>query len=204
MKYYLLIFSSLIIIGKTSAQNQWQFSIASGVISPEFLINSPLGYQVEGRIFYLLSDSVQLSISSGFNSWKEELGPDGNKFESIPLLAGIKYSFQMGFLSPYLAGELGVHFITRDYTYQIYEPSENYDGLYKLVSSEPETESTTKFAYRLSIGSIISAYENIDLDLSIRYNNISYDFIYNFYPTNQRRTGKLFFYNIALGFIYKL
>ncbi len=199
-----MIFLSLFFTGKSSAQSQWQISVSSGIVSPKFFINTPLGYQVEGRIFYKLSDSVQLSISTGFNCWNEDIGPDGNKFSSIPLLAGIKYSFPLGLFLPYWAGELGVHFITRDYTFQNYKPSERFEGLYELVSSEPKRESVTKFVIRFGIGSTLVIYKNLDMDLSIRYNSISYNFIYIYYPTSQMSTEKISFYSFLLGFNYKL
>ncbi len=204
MKYLVIIFLSLITVGKSSAQYHWQVSVSSGAVSPNFFTDTPLGYQIEGRIFYMFSDSVQISISSGFYSWKEALGIGGNKFESIPLLAGIKYSFPLGLFSPYFAGELGVHFITRYYTFETYEPSERFEGLYRLVLSIPETESVTKFAFRFSIGSTLSIYKNLDIDLGLIYNSISYDFIYIYHPTSQARTGKINFYSLLAGFNYKL
>lgn len=204
MKYLLIIFLSLFLLGKSSAQNHWQVSIAFGTISPAFLIHTPLGYQFEGRIIYGISDSLQLSISSGFHSWEEALGFGGNKFKTIPLLAGIKYSFPIGLFSPYFGGELGVHFITRNYTFESYEPSENFPGLYRLISSKPETESITKFAFRFSVGSTLSIYDNLDIDLGIKYNSISYDFIYIYNPSHQRSSGKIDFYSFLVGFNYKI
>lgn len=204
MKYSIIIFLSFFLLGNSTAQNHWQVSIASGAISPAFLIDTPLGYLFEGRITYGFSDSLQLSISSGFHSWEEALGFGGNKFKTIPLLAGIKYSFPIGLFSPYFGGELGVHFITRSYTFESYEPSENFPGLYRLVSSKPETESVTKFAFRFSVGSILSIYDNLDIDLSIRYNSISYDFIYIYNPSHQRSSGKIDFYSFLVGINYKI
>ncbi|MFO7524569.1 MAG: hypothetical protein R6W68_03880 [Ignavibacteriaceae bacterium] len=156
MKYFILNFLFIFIIEKASAQNKWQISFSSGAISPEFLIGSPLGYQSEGRIFYEVLDSVYLSISTGFQSWEKAIGFGGNKFKAIPLLAGIKQSFPIGLFSPYFGGELGIHFITREYTFQTYKPSERFEGFYSLVSSTPAKESVTKFSFAIIIGSTLS------------------------------------------------
>ena len=127
-----------------------------------------------------------------------------NKFKTVPLLAGVKYSFPIGLFSPYFAGELGVHFIVRDYIFQSYEPSTNFPGLYRLVSSNPETETVTKFALRFCIGSTLSIYYNLDIDFGIRYNNIAYDFIYIYNPSHQKSSGKLDFYSFLIGINYKI
>lgn len=204
MKYSFIIILSLLLFGNSIAQNKWQVSIGAGVISPSFLIVTPLGYQFEGRILYLISDSVQLSISSGFNKWEEPIGFGHNKFKTVPLLAGIKYSLPVGLFAPYFGGELGVQFINRSYILQTYEPSPNFPGLYRLVSSEPESESVVKFAFRFSIGSTLSIYEDLDIDLAVRYNSIKYDFVYIFVPNNQISSGNLDFYSFLLGFNYKI
>ena len=204
MKYFILISFLFLFTGKTLPQNNWQISISSGAISPEFLIDSPLGYQFEGRIFYEIFDSIQISISAGFQSWKEAIGFGGNKFKTIPLLAGIKQSFPLGLFAPYFSGELGVHFITREYIFQTYEPSERFEFLYSLVSSSPAKESVTKFALAISIGSTLSINKFLDLDMRIKYNNISYDFIYIYHPTSLTSSGKINFYSLLLGLNYKL
>ena len=185
------------------AQDNWQISISSGAVSSEFLIVSPLGYQFEGRIFYKIYNSVQISFSSGFQSWKEEIGVGGNKFNSIPILAGIKQSFPSGFITPYFSGELGVHFITRDYTFQTYAPSERIEGLYRLVSSTPSKESVTKFALAISVGATFSLSKFLDLDMRIKYNNIFYDFIYIYYPASLTGSSKINFYSFLVGLNYK-
>jgi opacity protein-like surface antigen len=204
MKYSVIIILSLFLVGNSTAQNKLRFSIGTGAISPKFLIDSPLGYQFEGRICYLFSDTLQLSISSGFNKWSESIHLRDNKFESVPILAGIKFSIPIGLFAPYFAGELGVHYITRNYIFDSYEPSVNFPGLYRLVSSKPKSESVTKFAWRFSIGSTLSICNNLDIDFSIRYNDIAYDFIYIFVPDHQMTSGKLDFYSFLIGFNYKI
>ena len=159
---------------------------------------------MEGKIYYKISDTLQLSISSGFNRWKEEISPGGNKFQTIPLLAGLKYSFPFGLFAPYFSGELGIHFIIHEYTIETYEMSERFEGVVKLVSSNPETASITKFAYRLSIGSSLTVHRNLDVDLRISYNGISYSFIYVYLPTRQISSGRLYFYSFSVGINYKL
>lgn len=204
MKYSFIIILSLILVINSTAQNNWRFSIGTGAISPEFLIESPLGYQFEGRMYYLFSDTLQVSIASGFNKWGEPIGRGDNKFETIPILAGIKFSIPLGLFAPYFSSELGVHFITRSYIFESYEPSTNFPGLYRLVSSRPESESFCKFAWRFSIGSTLSIYNNLDIDFGIRYNSIAYDFIYIFVPSHQMSSGKLDFYSFLIGFNYKI
>ena len=99
---------------------------------------------------------------------------------------------------------MGVHFITRSYIFESYEPSTHFPGLYRLVLSKPESESVVKFAFRFSIGSTLSIYNDLDIDFAIRYNSINYDFIYVFVPSNQMSSGKLDFYSFLIGFNYKI
>lgn len=204
MKYSVIIILSLFLFGNSIAQDKWQISISSGVISPSFLIVTPLGNQFDGRILYLISDSVQLSISTGFNKWEEPIGFGDNKFKTVPLLAGIKYSIPVGLFAPYIAGELGVQFINRSYILKTYEPSIRFPGLYRLVSSKPESESVVKFAFSFSIGSTLSIYNDLDIDLAIKYNSINYDFIYIFVPSNQMSSGNLDYYSFSLGINFKI
>lgn len=204
MKYIFLISLPLLFPGKPLAQSNWQISVSSGAISSEFLIDSPLGVQFEGAVFYEILDSVQLSLLSGFNKWENSSGIGGNKFKSIPLFAGIKHSFPLGVFSPYLAAELGLHFITREFIFQVYTPSERFEGLYQLVSSVAKTESVSKFAFRFGFGSAVAISSRLGADLNIRYNNISYDYIFNYNPSALNSSEKLDFYSFSIGLNFKI
>ncbi len=200
MKYSIIILFILLISSSVFLQTKSQISFGTGPTSYKFFMNDPIGYQVEGRYMYNFSDSLQIMFTTGYQHWKVTFGPGGSRFNSVPILAGIRLMLPINNFVPYIAGELGVHFIKRDYTFEEYEMSQL--GLFRLISSEPANESVTKFSYRLNIGAIIVLNSFIDLDLSLRYNNIDYDYVY-IYPTKiSTRTFKL--YSIFVGLNFKL
>lgn len=204
-KFLFIIILLLFLFTESSAQNRWQLSACYGAISPGFLIVPPLGNHFEGRIYYNLSGSTQLSLSSGYSRWDENsLGYGGTKFKTIPLLAGINYSFPFKFFSPYLSAELGINYITRDYTLRIWTLSEDLPGVFKLVSSEPARESVTRFTFRFGIGIIVFLNRIIDLDISLRYDKIAYDFIYNYIYPNRYHLHDLYLYSLLFGINFKL
>ncbi len=182
------------------SQDNWQFSISAGIRSTEFLVSDKLGFVADGYIFYEVSDNTLLSISTGYHEWSERFGPGGNEFRAIPIFGGIRIPITKGFLTPYVSGEFGLQFITRNYTFEVYERTER--GLFRLVSSEPATEYVTKFTFRFAFGTTINIYKNLGFDFSLRYSPIRYDYIY-IYPTQMSR-GSLNLYDFVFGIYYKI
>lgn len=200
MKYSIIILLALLISSSVFSQRKSQISLGIGPTSYKFFMDSPYGYLVEGRYMYNFSDSIQIMFSTGYQHWKVTFGPGGSRFNAFPILAGIRLMLPINNFVPYIAGEAGVHFIKRDYKFEEYEMSEL--GLFRLISSEPACESVIKFSYRLNIGVIILLSNFFDLDLSLRYNNIAYDYIY-IYPINIS-TGSIKLYSIFIGLNFNL
>jgi opacity protein-like surface antigen len=187
------IFTVLLLFSSASAQHNWQVTVSGGVISPGFLLVSPFGNQFDGIVYYNFSET-QISISSGLHNWEVEYGPGGNRFTAIPVLAGGRYLVEMDYYTFYLSGELGFHIINREFTREIYDRS---DFIARLISSEPDEESVTKFAYRVGVGASIRPLDNIEFDFSIRYNGISYSFVTDY--LNNRTNFGLLYYSFMAG-----
>lgn len=185
---------------KSYSQNNWQVSVSGGLLSHEFLISEKLGVVVEGTIFYEISDSIMITLSTGYHKWNEPFGNDGNKFKSFPILAGLRVPIIKGKISPYLFTEAGVELFNREYTFEIYKISER--GLPQLVSSFPRDEATVKLSFRFGFGTTINLYDHFSLDVALRYSRTRYDYVY-VYPDKKSR-GTLNLYNIIIGLIYKI
>ena len=177
------------------AQNRWQILISTGMLSPEFIISQSPNYTLEGTLLYELPDSTQITFCTGIHHWKQNLGPGGTSFRSVPLLVGAQLPFLSGWISPYLTGELGLEFLSRQYTFEVYSGSEL--GLYHLVSSNPATESATNFAFRFGVGVAVEVIENLHIDLSTRYERVAYHFDYSYALI--RSKGALEIYGIFIG-----
>ncbi len=196
----LLVTTAIVVLSTSPAQTRWQISASGGFLTPSFFGDNSSGYMIGGTLFYEISDSLQLSFSTGYHRWKENLGTGGTTFRTLPLLVGLRLPFQTGWISPYLSGELGVHYIKREYTRKNYELGER--GLYKLVSTNPATESATRFAARFSAGVTLAVYNGLDLDVSATYDRIAYEFA-DSHPLGWVK-GSLNLFGIMVGFKYEL
>lgn len=187
----------VLVTGTLAAQHRWHVSLAGGSISPAFLISGSPGYQLEGAALFTLPDSMQLTFCSGYHRWDEELGPGGTSFRSTPALVGVRIPLLHGPITPYMSGEAGIAFMTRRYTFEVYEQTSS--GVYRRVSAGPAKESVTKFAFRFAVGSTIGLSERVRLDLSGRYARIGYAFVYD--HATQVGTGALNSYGLLLGVV---
>jgi hypothetical protein len=183
------------------AQERWQLSVSAGGISPAFLVNKPYGWQTEGSIFYIFSETL-IGISSGLHIWEVTYGPGGNRFTAIPLLAGGRILVPQRLYSLYFSGELGFNIIKREYTFQTYVPSERFPGLYRLDFEERREESSAKFAYRVGVGVNFSLVNNLETDFSIRYNAVEYVFVTQYSPP-ERFNLNLSYYSFIAGLNYR-
>ena len=187
MKFIGLLAATIAAATLSGAQSRWQISVSGGVLSPEFFEHNSSGYEIEATLFYAVSDSLRLTFSSGYSWWNETLGPGGATFRGVPLLFGLRFPFFTGRISPYLSGETGVHFIKRRYTLEVFDQGGIY-GIYRLISSGPASESTTRLAFRLGAGVTIFVTDALDIDLSAKYGRINYDYVYQ-YPMGWYRSS---------------
>ena len=197
MKKLLLIIILIVFNNEIYSQSNWQFEILGGARSTEFLIGDDLSFVGDAKIFYRLSEDSQLSFAAGYHEWSEKYGLNGNHFKAIPIFGGIRFQILKGLLSPYLSGEFGLHFISRDFIHQVYERSAL--GLYRLISSEPATEKKTIISFRFAIGTTMEFYKNIGADLSLRYSPIRYDYVYSAIASR----GTINLYDLIFGLYYK-
>lgn len=200
MKIIISAIIFLLMLNSSPAQDEWQVSLTGGTVSSQFLVNGPLGYQVEGRVFWSLYEDLLLTMSTGWHKWERDFGIDINTLKAVPVIPGIKFQMPSEVFSPYFFAETGIFFITRNFIYEQYELTP--EGSFRFVFSEPREESVARFGYRVSIGAVFGISEIVDLDLCIRYSNIYYDIIYNY--AFQRSTSGINAYSIIAGLNFKL
>ncbi len=171
---FTVVLLGLLLLGFSSnyAQNRPNMNITGQVSlnlpTGDFGSSAALGFGVNGTFEYVSSSQLSFTGAIGYNHF----GPKGDlpsgadySMNAIPLLAGVRYYFSHGGISPYVSGQIGLYFlsITSSYSY-------SYGG---FSSSGSATASESDFGFVPGIGFIYSLNQNLNLDVSAKYNIIS-------------------------------
>ena len=173
-------------------------------MSSEIFLREPIGHQVDATVIYNLSEMTGIVGSLSYYNF-DELYPivyplDDNNFKTIPLLIGVKFLFPAKSIHPYISGQVGIHFVERNYTKETYDI--RLGALYRLVSSEKIHETSTNFAFRICFGVCIALCDRFEADLSLRYDDISLKYIDNYRRNTSSRNIDL--HSLNIGILYKL
>ena len=177
----LAVFAIIVLFaGFTNAQSKMAVGVQGGIAIPmgDFGDAVDLGFGGQGNFAFTVSPSLQVTGSLGYNTWSYKTESDiaSGTFSSVPLLAGIRYTFPSKGFEPYVMAQLGVHFISSKFEI-------NYDPLlFKTngVSSTNATqatyefsESSTKFGFGAGVGFLLPLGPKLDLDVNATFNSIS-------------------------------
>jgi opacity protein-like surface antigen len=159
-----LIIFVVLLAGFSNAQSKMAVGLQAGVAVPlgDFGDGYKTGFGGQGTFAYHLNPMFDVTASVGYLTWS---GKDADyKFSSVPVLAGVRYYFGKDNFNPYLAGELGIHFVTFDV------PTIVIPG-YGTIGGGSESKSY--FGFGAGAGFLYKMGPNLDLDVNAKYNSIS-------------------------------
>lgn len=73
-----------------------------------------MGFGGIGTFIYEINSNLSVIASAGYLTWSGKDAFTDWTFSSIPVLAGLRYSFGKGKFNPFISGQLGMHFGTTD------------------------------------------------------------------------------------------
>lgn len=168
MKELLSLFTVLVLVtmftGITNAQSKMAVGLQAGAAIPlgDFGDGYKTGFGGQGTFAYHINPMFDVTGSVGYLTWS---GKDADyKFSSVPVLAGVRYYFGKDKFNPYVAGELGIHFVTFDV------PSIFVPGFGTIGGG---SESKSYFGFGAGAGFLYKMGPNLDLDVNAKFNNIS-------------------------------
>lgn len=153
----------LLFTGFINAQGKMAIGAQGGVALPmgDFGESYDMGFGGTVTLAYHLNPMLDITGSVGYLTWS---GKDFDyTFSSIPVLAGVRYSFGKGKFNPYVSGELGMHFVTFDI------PSITVFGI--TVGGGSVSESY--FGFGAGAGFLYQLSPKLDLDVNAKFNSIS-------------------------------
>jgi opacity protein-like surface antigen len=161
MKKVILVFVLFLCVGMISnAQSKMSAGVNAGVAFPmgDFGDGYKTGFGGSGVFSYMVTPEIALTGSIGYLTWTSKESSDAT-FRSIPVLVGGRYYFgnlpQIKFFG---AAELGLH-------------------MSKVKIEVPffgtQEESNTNFGFGIGGGASYSLNKDANLELSLKYNNIS-------------------------------
>lgn len=146
----------------------------NGIISipiGDFNDIAKIGFGASGTYLYKLSNNFEVTGTIGFVTWDGDKIEIGNtSFEAtesamtIPILVGGRFYLDNNIFSPYISGELGMHFFSSAAT--------------KAVVSGIETdkidgESNVYFGFGVGGGTTYQLDTHVFLDANLQYNSIN-------------------------------
>lgn len=182
-------FLSLIIMisvfsGISNAQNKMSLGVQAGIAVPmgDFGDAVDLGFGGQGNFVYSVAPNIDITGSLGYLTWSYKLESDvtSGSFSSVPLLAGIRYTFPAKGFAPYVMAQLGLHFVSSsiEINYDPYYYMAKGDGTSIVTSTQATykvSDSSTKFGFGLGAGFLLPLSPKLDLDVNATFNNISTD-----------------------------
>ncbi len=166
----LILFS---FISLQAQRNPMSIGVNAEVSIPlgDFSNIASMGFGLNGKFIYGLSDVFETTGSIGFISWTRdvptiteviEASVDGS-FTSIPIMAGLRYYFPQRNLMPYATAELGLQiFTTSDYTITISKIDTKYTGA-----------TDVNFGFAFGGGAVYEVSKGFKIDGNLKYNVIS-------------------------------
>lgn len=158
-----LLFASLVF-----AQGKMAAGITGGVALPfgDFGKMYKTGFGANATYFYSLTNCIDLTGSFGFFTWTAKDYDDAS-FRSMPFLVGGRYYFEAGKLRPYVAAELGLHFLSIKVTI----PSVSVGGM--TFGGGTQSESSSKLGFGGGAGLLYPVNENLDIDFNAKMNVVT-------------------------------
>lgn len=190
IKVLLIAIITFLFLNNVYSQTPLKLNLTGGANIPmgDFKDVYKGGLSIEAGVFYSLPlTGIDLTLTGGYNGFtfkndyftnlvqtKLGVGVDGFNpswtATDIPIMVGAKYNLPLLPYSPYLWGEVGVHFLsfkdrlTGRMTGNTNNPTTiNYAGA-------TESGSETAFGYSIGAGVTIPLVPKISIDLNIKYN----------------------------------
>lgn len=156
---------AFLVAGFINAQGKMALGFNAGVALPmgDFGDGYDMGFGGNALFAYHANPNVDVTLSAGYLTWSGKDALDGLNFNSIPVMVGAKYLFGKDKFHPYIAGELGVHFVSVDLPEYEFE-GETFGG---------GSSSDTYFGWGAGAGFLFQLGSNMDLDVNAKYNGIS-------------------------------
>jgi len=170
--FVMILFTTLV-----NAQSKSALGFNAGVAIPtgDFGNYYNMGWGGNGIYIYHSSPKLDVTFSVGYLHWAGKDAIDVNtgtniisipssdaSFTSVPVLVGVKYLFGKEKFHPYLAGDLGVHFVTIKF------PDTEING----TTFPGSSSSDTFFGWDIGAGFVYKISDKMDLDFSAKYNMI--------------------------------
>ncbi len=184
-KFYPVLFAVLFValfVGSSNAQSKMALGVQGGIAIPmgDFGDAVDLGFGGQGNFAYTVSPNLQVTGSVGYLTWSYKTDSDiaSGSFSTVPVLAGIRYSFPAKGFAPYVMAQLGVHFWSSSFEIDL-DPL--YDGMFKTsgTNSVNATQATyefsdngTEFGFGVGAGFLLPLSPKLDLDVNATYNSI--------------------------------
>lgn len=153
---------AVVFTGFINAQSKMAFGLQAGVAIPmgDFGDGYDMGFGGQGNFAYHISPMLDVTASVGYLTWS---GKEADyTFSSVPVLVGARYYFGKDKFNPYVAGELGMHFVSVDI------PTVTIGGFTFGGSS-----SDSFFGFGAGAGFLYKMGPNLDLDVNAKFNSIS-------------------------------
>ncbi len=180
-------------------------SLNGGLINTKIDIQNDLGQQISTNLYYSYNKDLTFFLSSGYFSWQEPFGLNGNEFSSIPLLIGVRLPISYNTVFPYFSAEMGLEYIKREYTKGTFQELTDVPDTWIVISTAPKVESNITFKSRIALGMFFQIDKNIAFDMAFKYSlsNYQYSYFSNkevFFPAG--KTKRLFLYDFAVGILF--
>ena len=159
---FLLI--AVLFTGFTNAQGKIAVGVQGGIALPmgDFGDGYKMGFGGTGTFAYHVNPMLDVTASAGYLTWS---GKDADfTFSSIPVLVGARYYFGQGKFHPYVAGELGMHFVS----FEI--PSYTIPGFGTFGGG---SVSESYFGFGAGAGFLYQLSPKLDLDVNAKFSSIS-------------------------------
>ena len=166
MKRILSVFvATILLAGFINAQGKMAIGFNGGIALPmgDFGDLYSMGFGGSALFVYHISPNADITGSAGYLTWSGKDSFSDYKFNSIPVLAGVRYSFGKGKFNPYVSGELGVHFTTVDVP----------EIVILGITVSGGSASDTFFGFGAGVGFLYQVGNNMDLDVNAKYNSVS-------------------------------
>lgn len=177
-----VILLAVLFTGFINAQSKMAVGVQGGIAIPmgDFGDAADLGFGGQGNFAYKVSPNLQVTGSVGYLYWSYKTDGDfaSGSFSSVPVLAGIRYTFPAKGFTPYVMAQLGVHFVSSSFEFEV----DPFDFLTKTSGSESvnatmETQefsdSSTEFGFGAGAGFLLPLGPKLDLDVNATFNSIA-------------------------------
>lgn len=174
----LALFTIIVLFaGFINAQSKMAVGVQGGIAIPmgDFGDAVDLGFGGQGNFAIDVSPFLQVTGSIGYTTWsyKTNSVTTSGSFSTVPLLAGIRYTFPAIGFKPYLMAQLGAHFISSKITYDYIILLVKSNGTSNAQATYEYSESSTKFGFGAGAGFLLPLGPKLDLDVNATFNSIS-------------------------------